>query len=61
MTDLQKFRYQVFVAVSGNLGLKMPVVDVMLSYHEQEIHLTTSLDKNSIELELQTDRNAYVG
>ena len=32
----------------------------MLSSHEQEIYLTTSLDENSIEFEFQTDRNVYV-
>ena len=60
MTDLSNFRYQIFVAVSGNPGMKLPVVDVMLSSHEQEIYPTTSLDENSIEFEFQTDRNAYV-
>ena len=55
------FRYQTFVAVSGNLGEKIPVVDDVLSSHEQEIYLTTSLDENCIEFEIQTDRNYYVG
>ena len=32
----------------------------MLSSHEQEIYLTTSLDENCIEFEFQTDRNYYV-
>ena len=54
------FRYQAFVAVSGNLGGKVPVVDDVLSSHEQEIYPTTSLDENCIELELQTDRNYNV-
>ena len=54
------FRYQLFVAVSGNLGGKVPVVDDVLSSHEQEIYLTTSLDENCIECEFQTDRNYYV-
>ena len=40
------FRYQPFVAVSGNLGGKVPVVDDVLSFHEQEIYPTTSLDEN---------------
>ena len=61
MTDLQKFWYLAFVAVSGNPGLKVPVVEDMLFSHEQEIYPTTSLDKNSPELEFQTDRNIYVG
>ena len=54
------FRYQTFVAVSGNLGRKVPVVDDVLSSHEQEIYPTNSLDENCIEFEFQTDRNYYV-
>ena len=54
------FRYQPFVAVSGNFGGKVPVVDDVLSSLEQEIYPTTSLDKNCIEFEFQTDRNYYV-
>ena len=54
------FRYQHFVAVSGNLGGKVPIVDNVLSFHEQEIYPTTSLDENCIEFEFQTDRNYYV-
>ena len=54
------FRYQLFVAVSGYLGGKVPIVDDVLSWHEQEIHPTTSLDENCIESEFQTDRNFYV-
>ena len=42
------FRYQAFVAVSGNLGGKVPAVDDVLSSHEQEIYPTTSLDENCI-------------
>ena len=53
-------RYQPFVAVSGNLGGKVPVVDDVLSSHEQEIYPTTSLDENCIEFEFQTDWNYYV-
>ena len=53
------FRYQPFVAVSGNLEGKVPIVDV-LSSHEQEIYSTTSLDENCIEFKFQTDRNYYV-
>ena len=55
-----KFRYQPFVAVSGNLGGKVPVVDDVLSSHEQEIYPTNSLDGNCVEFEFQTDRNYYV-
>ena len=50
-------RYQPSVAVSGNLGAQVPVVDDVLSSHEQEIYPTTSLDENCIEFEFQTDRN----
>ena len=53
------FRYQTFVAVSGNLGGKVSVVDDVLSSHEQKIYSTTSLDENCIESEFQTDRNYY--
>ena len=55
-----KFRYQVFVVVSGNLGGIVPIVDDVLSSHEQETYPTTSLDENCIEFEFQTDRNYYV-
>ena len=47
------------MAVSGNLGGKVAVVDDVLSSHEQEIYATTSLDENCIEFEFQTDRNYY--
>ena len=51
------FRYQPFVAVSGNPGETVPVANDVLSSHEQEIYPTTSLDENCIEFEFQTDRN----
>ena len=54
------FRYQSFVAVSGDLGGKIPVVDDVLLSHEQEIYPTATLDENCIEFEFQTDRNFYV-
>ena len=54
------FRYQPLVAVSRNLGGKVPIVDDVLSSHEQEIYPTTSLDENCIEFEFQMDRNYYV-
>ena len=60
MTDLINFRYQPFVAVSGNPIVEIPVVDKVLSSHEQEIYPTTSLVENSIEFEVQPDRNVYV-
>ena len=40
--------------------MRVPVVDDVLSSQEQEIYPTTSLDENSIEFEVQTDRNVYV-
>ena len=48
------------MAVSGNLGGKVPISDDVLSSHEQEIYATNSLDENCIEFEFQTDRNCYV-
>ena len=60
MTSQNNFRYHPYEAVSGNLGGKVPVVDDVLSSHEQQIYPTTSLDENSIEFEFQTDRNYYV-
>ena len=49
------FRYQLLVAVSGNLGGKVPRVDDVLSSHDQQIYPNTSLDENCIEFEFQTD------
>ena len=54
------FRYQPFVAVSGNLGGKVPIADEVLSSQEQEIYPTTSLDESCMEFEFQTDWNYYV-
>ena len=54
------FRYQPFVAVSGSPGANVPVIDEVLSCHEQEIYPTTSIDENCIEFEFQTDRIYYV-
>ena len=54
------FRYQPFVAVSGNLGEKVPMLDNVLWSHEQEVYPTTSFDENCIEFEFQTDRNYYI-
>ena len=48
------------MAVSGIFGGKVPIVDDVLSSHEQEIYPTTSLDEKCIEFEFQTDRNYYV-
>ena len=48
------------MAVSGNLGGKVRLVDDVLSSHEQEIYPITSLDENCIKFEFQTDRNYYV-
>ena len=60
MTDLNTFRYQPFVAVSGNPVVKVPVADNVLSFHEHEIYPSTSFDGNSIDFEFQTDLNFYV-
>ena len=54
------FRYQPFLAVSRNLGGKVPIVDDVVSSHDQENYPTTSLDGNCIEFEFQRDRNYYV-
>ena len=48
------------MAVSGNLGGKVPVVDDVLSSQEQETYPITSLDENCIEFEFQTNRNYHV-
>ena len=48
------------MAVSGNLGRKVLIVDHVLSSHEQENYPTTSLVEICIEFEFQTDRNFYV-
>ena len=48
------------MAVSGNLGGKVPIVDDVLSSHEQEFCPNTSPDENCIEFEFQTDRIYYV-
>ena len=54
------FRYQSFMAVSGNLGGKVSVVDDVLLSHEQKIYPTTSFNKNCIEFEFSTDWIYYV-
>ena len=54
------FRYQPFVAVSGNIGGKVPVVDDILSSHGQEIYPTDSLFENCIEFVFRTDQKFYV-
>ena len=48
------------MAVSRNLGGKVPVVDDVLSSREQEIYPSTSIDENCLEFEIQNDRNYYV-
>ena len=61
MTDQNNFRHQPFVAVSGNPGVKVPVVGDVQSSQEQEIFSTKSLDERSLEFEFQTDRNLVRG
>ena len=48
------------MAVSGNPGGKVHVVDAEVSSHEEDIHPTTSFDENCKEIVLQTNRNYYV-
>ena len=48
------------MAVSGNLGGKVSIVDDVLSSLDQEIYPTTLLDENCIEFDFHTDRNYYV-
>ena len=57
---LSNFRYQPFVAVSRNLGRKVPAVDDVLSSHEQEIYSTNSLNENCEESGFQMDWRYYV-
>ena len=47
------------MAVSGNFGGKVSIVDDVLSSHVQEFYPTTSLDENCIDFEFQTDRTYY--
>ena len=54
---LSNFRLQTFVAVFGDFGEKVPVVDNVLSSHEHKIYPTISHDDKCIEFEFQTDRN----
>ena len=54
------FRYQLFLAVSVNLGRKVVAVDDVLLSHEQETYRTTSLDENWKNSEFQMDWNYYV-
>ena len=60
MTSQINFRNQPYVAVSGSLGGKVPVVKDVFSSHGQPTYPTTSLDGKEIEFEFQTDRNYYV-
>ena len=60
MTDQYIFCYQIFVAVFGIAGGKVPVVDNVSSSHQQESWPTTSHDENSTEFECQIDRNVCV-
>ena len=49
MIDLNSFRYQPFVAVSGNPGVKVRVVNDVLTYQERKNYPTTSLGENRTE------------
>ena len=48
------------MAESGNLGGNVLNVDDVLSSREQENYPITSLDKNCIEFQYETDENYYV-
>ena len=58
---LSNFRFQTIVTISGKLVRKIPVAVDALSSHEHKIYpnTNTSLIENSIEFEIQTDRNYY--
>ena len=57
---VEQFLVQNFCGCLQDFLGKTPVVHVVLLYHEQETHLTSSLDENSIELDFQMDRKQYV-
>ena len=54
------FWYQTFVTVSRYLGEKFPVVDDLLSSHEQRNYPATSFDENCKEFEFETDKSSHV-
>ena len=56
----QEFSVPTFCGSVWKSWREVPIVDDVLSSHEQEICPTTSLDENCIEFEFQTDRNYYV-
>ena len=55
-----KFQYKPFVADSGTLGGKIPVVDDVLPSHERDYYPTTSLDEKCKRFDFLTDRNYCV-
>ena len=54
------FRYQLFVAVSGNRDRKVQIGDDVLSSHEQYFNFATSLDENCLEFQIQKDLKYHV-
>ena len=56
----KSFQYEFSLAVFGKLVCKIPIVNGVLSSHELEIYITTSIDENCIEFEFQRDQNYYV-
>ena len=56
----QQFSVPTFCGSVWKSWREVPIVDDVLSSHEQEIYTTTSLAENCIEFEFQTDRNYYV-
>ena len=56
LTVSNTFRYQLLVAVLGNLEANVPVADDVLASHETKSDSTDSLDENCNESEFQTDQ-----
>ena len=48
------------MGVSGLLGGRVPIVDEVLSFHEQEVYPTTSVERNSMEFETRTHWIHYI-
>ena len=55
----RSFRYQLFVRVSGNVGGKVPVVDIAFSSHKQKAYSTNSLDEDGIVFDFRKNWNRH--
>ena len=55
------FQYQLVVAVSGNHGAEVPVVDNVLSSHDQNVYPTFQKLRKYLTFKLQVERRYYVG